>query len=471
MLLFLGAQPSQAVIKLVSRSSYLRTVPTDPTTKEVTVFAGRTEQTRAGLGTAAEDCTVNNPTFTDNTQPCNSCAKLSGIALGLSACNSAEIYPNLPFQITLSSDAVDDYGSCSAVISGRVVGQTTSFAPVTPTTPITPGRANQNVTATFTWSQLCGAKDSTNSNCKKSFNEKFEFSFDRSCNGTLQTGGPQVRIVMRSVVTSPPMTFGCGAVSGPAPAAFEGICNFAVIPGDGKIFIRNTEGVTANSFEAADLSLAGSDGSTKDPSGMKYSALRMYSSAGSVPSQMTYADPFTDLAIAGTELSETRVQKLVNGQPYFFVGAMVDQGGNVSFFTPLANAQQGTPEQVFGLLDNKGCFIATAAYGTPQAKEIKILREFRDVHLAKTAAGRAFIGWYYQNSPDWAATIRDHEMLRGMVRAFLGPLIGMAELSLRYGAWIFYLTLVSIFTLGLAGVCYLGFWSRRSGVTDPAGQV
>ncbi|GAG59642.1 unnamed protein product, partial [marine sediment metagenome] len=46
-----------------------------------------------------------------------------------------------------------------------------------------------------------------------------------------------------------------------------------------------------------------------------------------------------------------------------------------------------------------GCFIATAAYGTPTAEQIDVLREFRDVVLLESTAGSQFVFLYYQLSP------------------------------------------------------------------------
>ncbi len=42
-----------------------------------------------------------------------------------------------------------------------------------------------------------------------------------------------------------------------------------------------------------------------------------------------------------------------------------------------------------------GCFIATAIYGTPVAKEIKDLCKFRDRILLKDPLGRGFVKFYY----------------------------------------------------------------------------
>lgn len=53
---------------------------------------------------------------------------------------------------------------------------------------------------------------------------------------------------------------------------------------------------------------------------------------------------------------------------------------------------------------SSGCFIATAAYGTPQAKEIDQLRDFRDTVLLQSTVGTLFVKLYYRLSPpvaDW----------------------------------------------------------------------
>jgi hypothetical protein len=70
-----------------------------------------------------------------------------------------------------------------------------------------------------------------------------------------------------------------------------------------------------------------------------------------------------------------------------------------------------------------GCFIATAAYGTEMAKEVVTLRRFRDEHLLKNRAGRAFVRWYYRHSPPAADFIRDKGILKAAVRVGLKPLL------------------------------------------------
>jgi hypothetical protein len=63
-----------------------------------------------------------------------------------------------------------------------------------------------------------------------------------------------------------------------------------------------------------------------------------------------------------------------------------------------------------------GCFIATAAYGTPSAEQIDVLREFRDAVLAGSTAGSRFVALYYRLSPPVADFIAGNSFLRTLVR-------------------------------------------------------
>ncbi len=65
------------------------------------------------------------------------------------------------------------------------------------------------------------------------------------------------------------------------------------------------------------------------------------------------------------------------------------------------------------------CFIATAAYGTPNAEQIDVLREFRDVVLAQSSLGSRFVTLYYQLSPPVAEVISENGFLRTLTRDLL----------------------------------------------------
>jgi hypothetical protein len=72
------------------------------------------------------------------------------------------------------------------------------------------------------------------------------------------------------------------------------------------------------------------------------------------------------------------------------------------------------------------CFIATAAYGTPMAEEIQVLRKFRDEYLLTNPVGKALVEFYYTVSPPIAAFITEHPSLKPIVRAGLLPTVTMS---------------------------------------------
>jgi len=83
-----------------------------------------------------------------------------------------------------------------------------------------------------------------------------------------------------------------------------------------------------------------------------------------------------------------------------------------------------SPEAWFDdvLLEEKyECFIATAAYGTPLAEDIEVLRQFRDEYLLTNAAGQLAVSLYYTYSPPLADYISKNEGLRAVTRMALEP--------------------------------------------------
>ncbi len=72
------------------------------------------------------------------------------------------------------------------------------------------------------------------------------------------------------------------------------------------------------------------------------------------------------------------------------------------------------------------CFIASAAYGTPVAEEVQILRGFRDEYLLTNTLGQGLVDIYYGISPPIADFISDHPGLKPIVRAGLLPAVAMS---------------------------------------------
>ena len=69
------------------------------------------------------------------------------------------------------------------------------------------------------------------------------------------------------------------------------------------------------------------------------------------------------------------------------------------------------------------CFIASAAYGTPFAPEINVLRKWKDEGLTTNKSGRLFVKFYYNISPPVAKFISKSTFLKKGVRLILEPFI------------------------------------------------
>ena len=117
-----------------------------------------------------------------------------------------------------------------------------------------------------------------------------------------------------------------------------------------------------------------------------------------------------------------------SGSTVYAGGWFTSIGGDL--FSYFAQFKPGAPTvwEEITFATGGGCFIATAAYGTPMAKEVKSLCKFRDDVLLKTPAGREFVKLYYATSPPIADFIRNKPGLKAMVREALKPLIWFSEL-------------------------------------------
>jgi len=76
--------------------------------------------------------------------------------------------------------------------------------------------------------------------------------------------------------------------------------------------------------------------------------------------------------------------------------------------------------------------VATAAYGTPLAPQINLLRVFRDRVLLNSVLGTAFVDVYYRVGGIAAQFVARHGWAAWIVRVALVPVLLAAALTLLY---------------------------------------
>jgi hypothetical protein len=132
-------------------------------------------------------------------------------------------------------------------------------------------------------------------------------------------------------------------------------------------------------------------------------------------------------ACSNAEVNTTNIT--IDNQDYSgYMWAEIRETGTTPTLSQLTGTPwggYGHPTPVDGL-----CFIATAAYGTETAKEIDILREFRDTVLLPNSLGARLVSLYYKTSPPVADFISQHEVLRTTVKvAFVDPIVKILDWS------------------------------------------
>jgi hypothetical protein len=78
---------------------------------------------------------------------------------------------------------------------------------------------------------------------------------------------------------------------------------------------------------------------------------------------------------------------------------------------------------------SNSCYIATAVFGASDARQVRVLRAFRDSALMPHAIGRAFVNAYYAASPSLAKRLKLSSLVSRTVRKFLNWLVEGLENS------------------------------------------
>jgi len=142
-----------------------------------------------------------------------------------------------------------------------------------------------------------------------------------------------------------------------------------------------------------------------------------------------YDDPSSPIDVGN--ITSYIIENLINDITYYIAVKSYDKAGNESDFS-LEIAE--TPEEVYGVTDlsgeGGGCFIATAVFGSPFSKNIRVLKRFRALYLATNPLGKKFIRLYQIISPPIAKMISKNSVLKHSVLFILIPITWFLDNSI-----------------------------------------
>jgi len=100
------------------------------------------------------------------------------------------------------------------------------------------------------------------------------------------------------------------------------------------------------------------------------------------------------------------------------------------------------------------CFIATATYDTPSAKEVELLRDFRDQYLLTNPVGEKLTSLYYKCSPPIADFIDEHPAMKPSLRVGLFPAVAVSNMavSTSFTGGITFLSALTVISLIMAAL-------------------
>lgn len=367
----------------------------------------------------------------DTNVTCNSCVDT---AVPLRSCNQKSIYSTLKVNISSQlTKAVTNAKVSIFVETNEIVAQSRTIT----------AASGDAVNFQITWADICTATTLT-ANCDTGvaadvFSKNITFGVDSDASNSVEaeerkTITAKIHYIPASGDTTASQEF-CPDVTSGSLTGRAGICNLPLLAGDEKVFIdegfiyNNADSFTSGSIDWDAIALfpvpVASDGSEDSASYTGFFNGKV-------------APIFVSFTPATAEIPDSRVSGgLENYQRYCFSYATRNKAQNIYRFVNTTDAAKTTacvtPSEVVGLLEDKHCFISTAAFGSDMAPEVQMFRKFRNEYLLTNKIGSAFVKFYYQVSPSIADIISKNETLRSLTRGSLYPVLGFVYVAFNYG--------------------------------------
>ena len=339
-----------------------------------------------------------------NDAPFNSCAE-GGF---FKACNLQGIYPTLNLIISGRLGVTNPLAKKPIMKIGTIL--------VDSNQGLSEGLTSGEFRLVVPWSSVC--KELGNADCSVSTSKAFQVGVDLDTNGEIDDP-VSVTINVRSVT---PGTTGPGTASG-LDFSSRDCSNVGTTYSFWSSVFFNPEDEAAqikNAF-VCPTTLGQDLAVGSDATGFNYTSIVVFpfKMPSNPPTEAEITTAFSNMSNASgspstfgisksdtgdIELGIARVEGLDNGVSYCFLPAAQDQAGNVTMaldYTGLVGSPNiqnlcANPTEVAGLLADKSCFIATAAFGSPLHPLVNLLREFRNDYLLTWSGGRKLVKWYYK---------------------------------------------------------------------------
>lgn len=367
---------------------------------------------------------------TDGVSTCNSCIDTSGT---VNACNQNSVYSNLKFSISFKVTK-----TATGIAKLFIESTTTGVFDTVITLPSASYTADTStVTLETTWSEICSRSGLTGSCTGTSAllaSKEIRYGVDSDGTGEIEEAERKSATVKLHYIPAGAAEVTQAFCATGATPTGAGVCNVTFLPGDAKAYI---DSAIYNGDDASSTSTGGT---------VTWESIAVFpvqvATGGEAAAYTTFANGavqpiFKTINPSDGSIPDSQVAGgLDNYLKYCMVYGTRNKAQNIYKFvtTGIDTATSClTPSEVAGILDDKRCFISTAAFGSESAPEVEIFRRFRNHFLLNNIFGKGFVRFYYKISPAIANVISQNNYLKATTRMALYPFFVFAFVSLKLG--------------------------------------